>query len=288
MDIHAVSGAATVALACAAVFLAAARSWQLLAEMLAGTPDFADSITSEAAQRFRDELGRLTRAQAAWLGAALVFVVIYCMAMQLRQPRLFDGYPEWQLWLLLATLAIAAMMASWHLARTILSLQSVRLLRDANVAIGQQLQHMAAEHGHAYHDVRFAAGIVDHVLLGRGGVYAISVIARKAATGGTVRCDGSVLRFAGAGDACDIGATIAACDRVAQELGSLVGRPVPVACVIAVPGWDIQEACGGGWHLVNEKSIQALPGRSEPCEPLTDEELRIIEQDVARRSARPG
>ena len=91
MDIQAVSGAATVAIGSAIVFFVAAKSWQLLAGVMSGSPDFADSIMSEAAQRFRDELTSLSRSQSTWLGAALVFVVIYSMAMLFREPKLFEA-----------------------------------------------------------------------------------------------------------------------------------------------------------------------------------------------------
>ena len=54
MDIEAVSGAAGIAIACALIFLLAAKTWQRLSTIVSGHPSFADSIMSEAAQRFRD------------------------------------------------------------------------------------------------------------------------------------------------------------------------------------------------------------------------------------------
>jgi len=111
MDIQAVSGAATVAVACAIVFLLAAKSWHRLARVFTGHPNLADSIMSEAAQRFRDELERLSRKQSTYFGTALVFAVMYAVTISFQGPELFVGYPEWQLYIFLAALACGALFA---------------------------------------------------------------------------------------------------------------------------------------------------------------------------------
>ena len=59
MDLEAISGSATVAIACTIVFFIAAKSWHLVARTLGSQPSFPDAIMREAAQRFRDELERL-------------------------------------------------------------------------------------------------------------------------------------------------------------------------------------------------------------------------------------
>ena len=80
MNIEAISGSATVAIACTFVFLLAAKSWQLLARSINAHPNFPDAIMREAAQRFRDELETLSRKQSTYLGAGLMFVFIFAVA----------------------------------------------------------------------------------------------------------------------------------------------------------------------------------------------------------------
>ena len=67
MTLEAISGSATVAIACAIVFFLAAKSWQLFARSLATHLNFPDSIMREAAQRFRDEFEQLSRQQSAYV-----------------------------------------------------------------------------------------------------------------------------------------------------------------------------------------------------------------------------
>ena len=107
MDIEAISGAATVALASTILFLLVAKSWSALSRTVGSTPNFADSIMREAAQRFRDELERLSNSQAIYLSGALVFLVLFGAAYVLKAQDLFAGYPSWQLWLQAGFLTIA-------------------------------------------------------------------------------------------------------------------------------------------------------------------------------------
>ncbi len=97
MDIEAISGAATVALASTIVFLLIAKSWSALSRTVSSTSSFADSIMHEAAQRFRDELDRLSISQSIYLSGALVFFVLFAAAYVLKAQELFAGYPRWQL-----------------------------------------------------------------------------------------------------------------------------------------------------------------------------------------------
>ena len=153
MNIEAISGSATVAIACTFVFLLAAKSWQLVARSMSANPNFPDAIMREAAQRFRDELEALSRKQSAYLGAGLMFVFIFAVAHTFDAHQLFEGYPAWQLYVLLATLIAAAGFALYRLVCTIRQWRQVRFLRDANIAVGHSLQRIAVGHGRVFHDV---------------------------------------------------------------------------------------------------------------------------------------
>ena len=147
MDIESFSGAATVALASTIVFVLVMKSWQLIARNVHSAPRFSDSIMREAAQRFRDEFDRLSNTQANYLSAALVFVVLFIAAYVLQAERLYAGYPDWQLYLFVVVMSIGGLLALARLIQTFVTRQHVRLLRDANIAIGHQLQRIAAGFG---------------------------------------------------------------------------------------------------------------------------------------------
>ncbi|MGB5164867.1 MAG: hypothetical protein WBN61_06400, partial [Woeseiaceae bacterium] len=165
MTIEALSGAAAVALASTIVFLLIARSWQAVARSVGPSPRFSESMMREAAQRFRDELERLSGEQAAYLCGALIFVLLFAVAYTFRAQELFAGYPVWQMYVLLILLGIAALLAAWRLIKTFVSRMRLRLHRDAFIAIGCQLHQIAPDSSRVYHEVPTAAGIVDHVVV---------------------------------------------------------------------------------------------------------------------------
>lgn len=278
MDIEAVSGAAGIAIACAMVFLLAARSWDALARLLSGHPNFADSMTSEAAQRFRDEIRTLSRRQSTYLGAALVFVVMYVAASAFDSPPLFRGYPDWQLYLFLSALAAAALFVAYRLGMTLFTWRQLRFLRDANIAIGHQLQWISSGHGRVFHDVPVPSGMVDHVLVGPSGIYAVSVVARRPSASGQSRISNDEVQFRPSRKACDVAEIGTAVAELAHELSKRVGHNLRVRSVIAVPGWDISAQTGGEHLLVNERNLPMMRGWKDQTEYLMNEDVDEIQR----------
>jgi len=286
MDIQTISAAATVAVACAIVFLLAARSWQLLSRTWLAHSNFADSIMSEAAQRFRDQLTDLSRDQSTYLGAGLVFVVIYVVGAVFQGPDLFDGYPEWQLYVLLGTLMAAALFAAWRLLNIVRAWRQVRYMRDANIAVGHELQRIAPDHGRAYHDVPTAFGVVDHVLVGQRGIYAVNVVARRHPKNGLASLVAGELSFTKAANPQTISTQVKATRRLEKELSKQVGRQLAVRSVIAVPGWRVENQQDPDHLLVNERTLPMLRGWNDPADLLMNDEVEQVQAYLRKRCKR--
>ena len=283
MDIEGISGAATIALTSTFVFVLVAKSWHLINRSIGSSPSFSDSIMREAAQRFRDEFDRLTNEQSTYLGAGLLFVLLFVAAYVLNAERLFEGYPKWQLYLLLAALAGAALLAAWRLLKTILDRRQIQLLRDANIAIGHQLQSMATGLGRAYHDVETSSGIIDHMIIGQNGAYAITVVARPSRKNGTVELQGNELQFRPPGatySVVDTGEKVASLER---EFRRLLDHRVRIRSVIAIPGWEISEQPGEDNLLVNEKNLPMLRGWKSKADHLMNEDVDALHKLLTSR-----
>lgn len=278
MDIESFSGAATVALASTIVFILISKSWQIISRTVSSTPSFADSIMREAAQRFRDEFDRLSTAQSTYLSAGLVFVVLFIAAHALNAERLYSGYPVWQLHLFLAVLAVGGALALFRLVRTFISRRQVKFLRDANIAIGHQLQRITTGFGRVYHDVETSAGMIDHIIIGRSGVYAINVFAQRAAKNGCVGFENNNLVFSPSGKSqstLQTGKKTAALER---EFRRLLDHRVRVRSVIAVPGWQIHEQSGEEHLLVNDHSLPMLRGWKDQADYLMNEDVDALHE----------
>lgn len=276
MDIESFSGAATVALASTIVFVLVMKSWQLIARNVNSGQSFSDSIMREAAQRFRDEFERLNDAQATWLSAALVFVVLFVAAYLLQAERLYEGYSDWQLHLFLAALTVGALLALFHAGRTIVVRHEVRLLRDANIAIGHQLQRIAAGFGRVYHDVETDAGVIDHVIAGTSGAYAISVFARHPARNGYVEFENNTLYFRPSDKSASVVETGKRTAALEREFRRLLDHRVRVRSVIAVPGWEVHEQSSDEHLVVNARSLSMLRGWKDQADYLMNEDVEAL------------
>jgi len=286
VDIDAISGAATVALTSTILFLLVAKSWSVLSRSVGSTPNFADSIMHEAAQRFRDELERLSTSQAIYLSGALVFLVLFVAAYVLQAQELFAGYPSWQLWLQVAFLTLAAGFAAWRLGNTILARRNVKFTRDANVAVGHQLQQISTGANRVFHDVVTSAGVVDHVLVGQRGIYAVNVVAHRGGKNGNAVLEGHELSFSNSDTLLTVVEITASTARLEKEICRLLGHKIRVRSVIAVPGWDIGEQASERHLLVNERTIAMLRGWRDQSDYLMNEDVDLLQKELTARCRR--
>ncbi len=285
MELEAISGAATVALTSTIVFLLIAKTWNTVSRTFYSSRNFSDRIMHEAAQQFRDELERLTSSQATYLSGILVFLVLFAAAYVLQARQLFSGYPSWQLYVQLAFLILVCTYACFRLLQTIRARYDVKYLRDANVAIGHQLQQLSAGRTRIFHDVKTDTGIVDHVIVGKKGLYAVNVIVRRSRKRSHARLSGNLIEYANGGDDVSIVDAAAKTARLQEEFCDLIGYKLRVRSVIAIPGWDIGEQSSDEHLLVNEKTIVMLSGWNDTSDHLMNEVVAELQKELASRCA---
>jgi len=283
MDIQSFSGAATVALASTIVFVLVTISWQIIARSVGSSHSFADSIMREAAQRFRDEFDRLSSNQSNYFSAGLVFVVLFTAAYTLNAERLFDGYPVWQLNIFLFALVAVALIIFVDLARTVYSRRQIKLLRDANIAIGHQLQRISAGFGHVYHDVETSSGIIDHIIVGQSGVFAVNVFARRPPKNGEAALDGNSLRFTPGKTSVSIVAMAANTAALEREFRRLLDHRVRIRSVIAVPGWEVNVQSSEEHLLVNARNLPMIRGWKDQTDYLMNEDVDALHEMLTSR-----
>lgn len=286
MDIEAISGAATVALTSTILFLLVAKFWSAFSRTVGSGPNFADSIMHEAAQRFRDELDRLSASQSIYLGGALVFAMLFTAAYVLQARQLFAGYPAWQLYLQLGFLLLALGFALYQLSNTVITRWQIKFLRDANIAIGHQLQQISNGLSRVYHDVETSAGVVDHLVVGQAGIYAVNVVAKRARKGGSVQLQENALLFSGSKVEHSIVDIAARTARLEKEFHQLLGHKAKVRSVIAAPGWDIGEQTNDQHLLVNERNIAMLRGWKDNSDHLMNDDVDTLQKTLTAKCLR--
>lgn len=285
MELEAISGAATVALTSTVVFVLIARTWFAATRAANSSSSFSDRILREAAQRFRDEFELLSSKQSTYLGGALVFAVLFVSAWFLEAGALFAGYPSWQLYLQIGFLGLAGGYALYRLCMTVIRRRRVKFLRDANIAIGHQLQQLPSGFARVYHDVPTSTGVVDHVLVGPTGVYAVNVIARRSAKRSHARLRENEVQFANGKPSASVVRVASRTRQLQKDFRRITGSKIRVRSVIAVPGWDIGEQTGDEHLLVNERTIAMITGWKDNSDYLMNEDVDAMRNDLFSRCA---
>lgn len=288
MDIYAVSGAATIALASTVIFALLARSWQALTRSLNATGNFPACIMAEAAQRFRDELELLSRKQAIFQSSVFVFAAIFVVAYVLGPETLFDDMPAWQLVTALAILSAAAVYATYRILNVVVRRRRLEFERDAGIATGQGLQKLAGSLNRVFHEVPCAQAIIANIVVGLHGVYAVYVIARRPGRHNKLRMHGDRLLFSPGKHSISVSGFMELSERFSRDIKKSLKVVARVRTVLAVPGWEIEEQSGDTCLVVNERNLVMLRGWKDPDDHLMHEDVEKLHELLTERCTRPA
>lgn len=285
MEFEAIGGAASIALVGSTVFALTARAWIALGCSRVRPLPFSGLLLPESAQRFRDEVELLGRKQSALLASALAFAVLFAFAWLSDASRMLAGADAW---LLIAAGAIVVAGIGWgayRLARVVLRRRHLLFRRNASIAVGQTLDTVTGDLNRVFHDVDCASEIVDHVLVGLKGIYAIFVIARRPRRNNTVRVRDSRLWF-GSRDAVALDRFTATADKLGSLFRKTLGRRAPVRTVLVVPGWEVESQPAERFLVVNERSLVMLRGWADRSEYLMNDDVDSLHEFLGERSLR--
>lgn len=285
MSLATLSGATTIALASTIVFLLIVKSWHVLSQSIVVSTRFPDSIMLEAAQRFRDQLERLGREQTIYLSAALVFVVIFAVTFLFPPKGMFEELPKWQLILVLALFGAAAVYTLYRLIRVLLKKRQLAFVRDANIATGHALQKLNANQNRVFHDVPTSGGIIDNVVVGRHGIYAVNVVPKKPGKTNQVSLHGDKLKFSDK-KVMSVARHGVKSEHLAKEIGKALKHTVRVRTVVVIPGWEVESQASEAYLVVNERNLTMITGWKDPNDFLMNEDVDAAQNLLTERCKR--
>jgi len=277
--------ALAIALVGSVVFTTVGHAWIAVGAKLQQRNPFAEHVLLEPGHRLRQNLQNLDRSYYRYLSSLLVYGLLLVVALALQsEPLPYNADAGvWQ------ALLVLVIVVSSFLPFRALKLKCARsrlaFRRMANIAMGQALQRLASRGYNVYHDVRLGNHIVDNVVVGAKGVYAVNVFAldKKRNGNGTVRLNDSSLVFGNAKTRAPVGVSVNRVRGLREELSRVVGHPIQVRSVIAVPGWTVTATKSDKHLLVNEKTVVVLTGWTDSGNYLMDDELAQIHDYLTAR-----
>ena len=142
--------------------------------------------------------------------------------------------------------------------------RKVLLGYEGEVAVGQELNHLMKQGFHVFHDIPFKNFNIDHVVIGKTGVFAVETKARTKPDTGDGRRDarvvfnGNRLDFPDWKETKPIEQARLNAQSLSKWLSGAVGERVAVRPVVAVPGWFVERTGKSDVAVYNGHQNEAL------------------------------
>lgn len=272
-----------------AAAFAGALLWALLWGMTRLAPylrfgrSFPELVLNAAGESTRAVLRGIER-ELLLLTAAAAAALICFLALWLA-----GGDRPGGVWMWVAFGLACVLVIGWgyFTVRRFLDWLDARYAARANAALGATLGRLALQGHRVFHDVPLGEFSVDHVVMGKFGVFAIKAVARRPGkkVANVARINGRSIEFQDGHALLD---TIALAERGARVLTDVtvkgMSHRMHVLPVVAVPGWEIAPAQGqaGETFLINEKSAIMLLRNSKPADHLMDADATVLQEHLTR------
>ena len=140
----------------------------------------------------------------------------------------------------------------------------LRLGYDGEVAVAQEITHLMMDGYHVYHDFPAGNFNIDHIIVGRSGVFAVetkTLSKRVSKNGGAdykLLYNGKMIRFPNYTDTESLKQAEQQAQWLQNWLNEAVGDPVRVHPVLTFPGWYVEKISRGGIPVLNPKMIRGF------------------------------
>lgn len=172
------------------------------------------------------------------------------------------------------------------LVRTTRKLERIRLGYEAELSVGQELNQLMTRGFRVYHDFPADNFNIDHIVIGKTGVFAVETKGRsKPDTGdghadATAVYDGKTIAFPHWNETKPIEQARRQSNSLSKWLSSAVGEPVNVIPVLAIPGWYIDYKGKSDVLVYFGKSPEALFTKYCNGVTLTDQMVQRIAHQI--------
>jgi hypothetical protein len=228
----------------------------------------------EGIDRIDQEIGDFTSGSLAFL-ALFVGVIIADVYFGEPEARALSAAGSGAVGIVFYALSLT------RLARLMRDRRNLRLGYDGRVAVVRVLSCLTPEGYRVYHDVPVEGFTIDHVVVGKKGVFALETTTRptparaSSTEPATVAYNGHVLFFPRATDDHTVARAEKRAAWLSEWLGRATGEEVAVRAVVAAPGWFVKRTTPTGIPVVNPKQIASLFAHIQP-RPLTDAQIEGI------------
>lgn len=159
---------------------------------------------------------------------------------------------------------------------------------DAELAVGQELDHLMRQGAVVFHDFPASEFNTDHVVVSAEGVFAVETkgytkpLRGRGAADATVEFDGRLLRFPTRATSGPLEQAQRQAVWLAKWLTAAVGTPIRVLPVVALPGWYVKRTGRGDVRVFSGKELSGLL-KSRGAHALPAQDVRRVAHQLEQR-----
>lgn len=164
----------------------------------------------------------------------------------------------------------------------------LRLAYESELAVGQELDQLMLHGYQVFHDFPADGFNIDHIVVGRSGVFAVETKGRSKPTTGNgcsdakVVYDGDCLRFPGWTESKPILQSKRQADWLRKWLSRATAESVNVFPVLAIPGWCVERVRPNGIAVLNPKNF-LFYAKHIRGEPLSEKVVKRVSHQLEQR-----
>lgn len=224
---------------------------------------------------------------------ALFTLFFLCLPpLVLMQAFIYFTDKNVQLWHLVIVMLLYFLLIYWGTSRIyklIMQRRNLYLGLDAEIAVGQELNHLMLRGCRVYHDFPAESFNIDHIVIGPGGVVAVETKGRAKRDQGGGNADvkvifnGEDLRFPHWGEKNPVEQSRRQAEWLQKWLSSAVGQTVTVRPALALPGWFVERTKSSDVIVINGKNPVSLADPKFTRNTLSEEMIQRIAHQVEQR-----
>jgi hypothetical protein len=245
------------------------------------------------------EPGRFLQQEAQYIGrhlrrhgtAALIFCASFASLLALGRQDWWPQLPVWAWWTLSGTILIFFAYAQFRFIRLALYRHKLNSLRDDHLIVADHLNVARARGNHVFHSIPMREGVIDHVVIGSKGIFAIQIIHPPSKKFTSVRPEGDMLVYSphdpekGYKKLTQYTRPIAF---LKKRLSETLGHNVQVTPVIVVTDCEIESSPGKACLLTTPGRCIMFVGWNNPdAHIMKDEVTAVSKWLISRCRAQP-
>jgi len=233
-------------------------------------------------QEVHDLGGRLRRHGTA----ALIFCTSLASLLAIGRQGWWPELPVWAWLILLVTILGIIGYTEIRCIGLAICRRKLKLLRDDHVVIADHLNEARSRGNRIFHSIPMREGVIDHVIVGKKGIFAIQIVRPPSRKFTSVRLEYDMLVFAPRNvekGIKNIRKFTRPVTMLSERLTNALQHTVNVRPMIIVTDCQVESSTNPSCLLVNAASCNMFVGWNDPEAYLMDDEIEKISDWLVHR-----